>query len=335
MSNENQLVSSQYTLFGSSKYWILTNHGISTDFLVKIGHNFNITTKYIDIIFNFHNMNITGHYNSNNSREKKVINEFKSDWKDLLLGKSIKKDVIFLTKNPINRFIEAIVDEKLQIFDNEQILHNIFLKKSLYKNFGNEISDEFIKWADNKHNKQFRELFQEENLIPLKFKNIIEQILFDLILPILKNDNFQECHRLYHDISHTYQNLYFLHNMLFNPPINFLKEKVSIIDIDRENLLKFLNIKYGMDLHFEKDNPNITVPYLVVLDKLSNSNLYKDIEEALKPQVKLWKSITKKQYPSEIYNTTSMKPWVNKIEDNDVLAKNQKHINNYYTQNND
>jgi hypothetical protein len=123
--------------------------------------------------------------------------------------------------------------------------------------------------------------------------------------------------------------------MLFNPPINFLKEKVSIIDIDRENLLKFLNIKYGMDLHFEKDNPNITVPYLVVLDKLSNSNLYKDIEEALKPQVKLWKSITKKQYPSEIYNTTSMKPWVNKIEDNDVLAKNQKHINNYYTQNND
>ncbi len=344
MSRENQLISAKYILFGSAKYWILTNHGIYTDFLTKTGHNSDINAQNIDIIFDFHNMNIKEHANPNNSRDKKAINEFKSDWKDLLLGKSIKKDVIFLTKNPKNRFIRGIIDEKLKDLDNninidgQGVLNNIFFRKSIGKHFGKELSNEFFNWG---HNKSLIRLFQESQPVPLKFKNILEQIIFDLILPTLKNDNIQQRINLYYESNYTYQNLYFLHHMLFNPPTNAIKEKVSVVDVDRENLLKLLNIKYGMDLHFEKDLDDTILPYLIILNKFCDTNLFRDIDIDLETDIKLWKSLSKKQYPPETYNTTSMNPWVNTMEeyyehiDHGSGPNFQTRVNNHYTDNNE
>jgi len=321
MNQNNQLIAAKYTLFGSTKYWILTNHGISTDFLTETGHNSDSTTQYVDVVFDFNTMDIIEFDNT-------TFNDFKVDWEQLLLGKSIKKDVIFLTKNPISRFIRAIVDEKIQILGNGGVSTNVFLRKSLYKNFGKELSDEFFNWHNGK---RFHELFQEDNFIPLKFKKILEQIILDFIVPVFKNDNIKECINLYYESNHTYQNLYFLHNMWFNPPTNFLKEKVSIIDIDREDILKLFNIKYGMGLSFEKDKYSNDFPYLIVRNSISNNTLYNDIEETLRAQLELWNSLIKKQYPVEIYNTTSMSPWVNEIETNNI----EKRLNNYYIQNNE
>jgi|TARA_B110000967_G_scaffold840_1_gene855 hypothetical protein len=288
MNRDYQLITAKYTLFGSPKYWILTNHGISTNFLVETGHSYDDSVQSIDINFDFNTLDII---NSDDNIGKKEFNNFKIDWKQILLGKSIKKDIIFLTKNPINRLIQGIVDEKLQILENHNLLSSLILKTSLYTNFGKKLSDEFSDWHDSK---QFHELFQEDISIPLEFKKILEQIILDFIIFELKNDNIKECINLYYKSNHTYQNLYFLHNMWFKPPTNFLKEKVSIIDIDRECLLKVFNNKYGMGLFYKN---NSTSPYSAVLDVLQNreDSLYEDIEVIMNGQVVLWKSLIKRQ----------------------------------------
>ena len=207
------------------------------------------------------------------------IIDFCKDWEKLLKGISFDMEFVFLMRNPIDKFIVGFMQDEL--FKNFQIDSPIIIELlEKYKN-KNEL-DIFYKF----HKEEFLKYNNSEwwHTPNLELPNDVYNVLSYLIKNILQNWMSDIKNITQYRTGHKNTNLFLYYKLLFNSKID--KTKIKILDIDYENIFKYLNKKYELELDTEYDqkyNPNAPVlkliakNYMIEYQNIINAILSNDI----------------------------------------------------------
>lgn len=187
--------------------------------------------------------------------------EFSKDWESLLNGNKIEKDFIFLMRNPIDKFIVGVMQDFLfkDFFVDSPIISDLLTK---YEN------KEELKEFYDFHNKEFSETGNAEwwHSPPIKFSTEVYNVLSYLIKCILEKWMSDVKNIPDYRTGHKNTALFLYYKILFNSNID--KNKIKIIDIDKENIFNYLNEKYDLKLNVEfKQKFNLNHPLIKIMAK--------------------------------------------------------------------
>jgi hypothetical protein len=259
MNIDNTILSSIFC-YKSKKFYILTLPKIASSWLYEVflnNHNLrdipkNKLKNKDDNSVGINQITLNTAFNPNEVSYD--IIEFSKDWANLIDGSVIDSDVIFLMRDPIDKFITGIMQD--------------FIFKEFKMN-----SPHILKILNTYPNKKELEqffVFDKENTPQLNdewwhnpgmyWPEYTYNVMYYIVSSILENwisdvDNIQDYRQ-----SHSSLNLFLYYKILFNS--NIKKDTIKIVDIDTENIYDYLVKNYNMPIHNDfntKLNPTADV----------------------------------------------------------------------------
>jgi hypothetical protein len=277
-----------FKLFNHNDCWIITREKIASSWLVE-----QFEYKWNEFFVETETYNVTFKSLSDLNNEATTVElqqKFLEDWNNFKSGKNHTKNFIFLTKNPIHRFISAWIQDfimrKIYNLDEE--------RNRLLKYFNKDVVDKFIQFA-KEQSSEGEKTFPDVSSLPAEFEEIYEEFCFPRDF-----DFFNVSAEKYYDNmndTHTTDNLLLMWEFLFDKRFN-TNNKLHIIDIDFENLENTLQNKFSIPLKKEKVFDNSRGNYLKSKSYkyLSNPQHRKLINSFLFPHLLLWFNIIYKIY---------------------------------------
>ena len=242
-----------FTAFNYDNCWILTREKIASSWLIEqfnyIWINIEIDTVSYEVTFDDRRATIAGdEYN-------KLIYKFLNDWNELKLSTDAKSNFIFLTRNPIHRFISGWVQDnimsKIHFLDEEH--------SRLLKYFHFELVDKFIDFVKKECNEPGN-TFPDVKSIPEEFSNIYEEFCFPRDNDYFNSDLYTYFYNLSSN-THTKETIFFLWQLMFTKPF-VSSTNLHFVDIDLEDIKETLYNKFNINFRKEDVFSNTRSDYL-------------------------------------------------------------------------
>jgi len=242
-----------FTAFYSNNCWILTRQKIASSWLIEQFNRIWITVEIdpisYDISFDKRRLTVT------DEQYDELSHKFLSDWNELKRNPSAESHFIFLTKNPIHRFISGWVQDnimaKIHFLDEEH--------ERLLKYFDVELVDKFIEFVKQQINEP-QNTFPDTPSLPVEFSNIYDEFCFPRNCDYFNTDINTYVYHISSD-THSKEVIYFLWQLLITKPF-VANDNVHIIDIDLENIKQILPEKFNVDFKHENAYSNTRGDYL-------------------------------------------------------------------------
>jgi hypothetical protein len=230
-----------FKLFNYNDCWIFTKEKIASSWLVEqFNYNWNeisIDSETYEVSFK-HIPEVV-----NETTTVELQQKFLDDWNSFRSGKNNTKNFIFLTRNPIHRFVSAWIQDfimrKIYNLDEEA--------NRLLNYFDKEIVDKFIEFSKEKTN-IIGNKFPDVSSLPVEFGEIYDEFCFPRDFNFFKSSITTYVNTM--NDTHTRENLFLLWEFVFNTPFN-TNNKLYIIDIDLEKLQDTLKNKFNIPLREE------------------------------------------------------------------------------------
>ena len=236
-------------------------------------------------------------YDYDNDPHSKTAIERNKMWESLVLGKSCKKDFIFLIRNPLEKVVTGFVQDVLNYNLNEKCTKTIVFKNYISSLGYSEYEvDSFLDYYDPRtHDQRFPNVnkFGPDNIFLPMFYHVLETII----------DNwFSDVPRVIREVNegHMSNNLIFILKLLNFPPHKFDSSKIRIMDINRQDIGATLNGLYGTKINTKKMHARDPVfKHLVYLAFYKHINL---LSSFLNTELVMYSEIINKLYPCGMYN---------------------------------
>ena len=290
-----------YKVFMAENVWILTKEKIASSWLKDV-----FDYDWITVSFNQETQVVSIdplHLQQNSSLEEnkfnKLSNDFINDWNLLINSSELKKEFIFLIKNPIHKFITGWIQDNIMRKINDGFIDDEKLRlASHFTDFEIEQFFNYIKNIPKPDN--VRNQFPDVTELPIEFKNIYEEF----ILPSQYDYFRRDVNDVIYDMTsgHSSQNLYMLWDMLFHNKLNIDISKIQIIDIDIQDLEYTLFKKYNIFINERSTYRHTRGIYLK--NKVHNYmiNQHNLINSVLSLQLFFWFEIISKVYSKEFHH---------------------------------
>lgn len=248
--------------FSSKKFFIATLPKIASSWLHEVYKNNDIWDLPENTILTGSNSVLINQINLESKLYDKPsyhVVEFSKEWNNLIHGNTTDKDFIFLIRNPIEKFIVGFMQELIYqklILDSPDMI-------DLLEKYENKDDLKVFYWYKNNQivnykNRDWWHVPKEDwtieiyNVISYLLKNVI-----DIWIPYhLNTQNIKELRN-----GHMTTNLFLCYKMIFNSKID--KNKLFILDIDKENIFNYINKNYDLDLNDSYNRKiNDSVPIL-------------------------------------------------------------------------
>lgn len=233
--------------------WVYQLYEYHPEFRDNGGYDINMDNNNVDL----HQLTLA--INPNNDTSKDVF-QFYNDWNKLLKGNTPDIDFIFLMRNPVEKLISGVMQD---IILNKLSQENIFDNITNYRNIHN--LNEFKKFNyDNIQNNE-REWWFNPNLI---WSEIVSDVMSHIINNMIDNwmSDVENLSQLKN--GHKTINLFLYYKILFNSKLDL--NKIKILDIDSENLYKYLTNTYSIEINKNLDEKiNLSASFIKNLVKKS------------------------------------------------------------------
>jgi hypothetical protein len=258
--NDSKIYSEMDNIFcyNSKKFFILTLPKIASSWIHEL------FLKYKDIgdrpfddtlSNNFNMCSLTLKIGELDNNVSDDVREFANEWENLINGKSSHKDFIFLMRDPIDKFVTGAMQD--DIFNNFKINSSDILESLNMHSNKDELN---VFWEFHKNQTQYNEDIEWWHDIDLRWPIEVYNVMSTLIDNIVTNWILNIDNLKYFKTGHKSTHLFTYYKILFISKID--KNKLTILDIDSENLGSFLKSKYNIPLNDDdifKINPTTIV----------------------------------------------------------------------------
>jgi len=224
--------------------------------------------------------------------------KFRNDWTSLLQGKEIDKQIIFLTRNPIQKFITGLVQDFVLTDLDKHIVKTPWFRDLMIKEKHEPVLvDSFIRRACGVY-------FPDLSSLSLYHKDIYESSIKFTLDKILNDSGFKKTFDVFTN-GHMFQSQLELYDFIMNPPTEFNISAIKILDINKEDLQLTLE-SFGettppqitnerkFNSHPHKRSPIIQETVRHILSKHGDM-----INQLLLPNLYGWINLLKITYPTD------------------------------------
>lgn len=284
----------EFDLHYTQDTWLLTQPKVASQWCNKHSqfiHKLTISYSNLECV-------ISKEINDNEGNEEQRLSKlkaFKKDWDAILEGKVPKRKVTFLTRNPINKFVAAVVQDVILRSLQLKFITSPYFKIVLEKKFEKHLVLEFLTWASKQAN------YDNLSTIPPKYFDLYYYIIDSLV-----DDYFLNTKELIETCTdgHKIMCNQFLLKLLCYPPQEFNSEYIEIIDIERQDLGKTFYSKYGYDTPSKKENERGTLMRYCSFNTMhKHSSL---ICWLIEYEILAYNELVKRLYPQSLYDSEKL-----------------------------
>lgn len=294
-----------FNLYDLKTSWVLTHPKIASSFMDFYGRTETQSQAQLSVYFTTGFKGINSSVGSDATQKKSCIN-FCSDWESLLQGKEIDKKIIFLTRNPIQKFITGLVQDFVLPELDEHIISTTWYRDlmieekhdpHLIDRFIRNVKDGTLQRAVNSSGQ-----FPDCHELPIKYKDIYESSIKHTLDGIPNERGFQNIVDTISD-GHMGQLQFELYNFIIDPPRGFNTESIKVVDINKEDLqLTLESIGEITPTEILNERRNNKYPHLrspIIQETIRNilSKHGDIINQLLLPNLYGWINLLKITYP--------------------------------------
>jgi len=292
-----------FNLYDLKTAWVLTHPKIASSFMDLYGATHTRSRQ-----MSAHFQNGFRHINDVYQNGKKISSgkHFSNDWESLLRGEEIDKKIIFLTRNPIHKFITGLVQDFVLPQLNPSITSTTWYRESMIdKKHDPVLVDSFIRnVSTNIFNLDNYQQFPDLISLPEKYKDLYESSIKHTLEGLFDGMGFKTLVDL-DSGGHMQQNQFNLYNFIIDPPKGFNIKAIKVVDIHKEDLqltLESLGEITPKEILNERENrsvPHQRSPILQETIRKIFSEHGDIINKLILPNLYGWVNLLKITYPTD------------------------------------
>ena len=226
-----------FNLYKLKNCWVLTHPKIASSFMDEYASRGASTSLQYQIQFGEGFKYIQSCHASELDPSTQEPN-FSNEWESLLRGEEIDKKIIFLTRNPIHKFITGLLQDIVLPQLNPSIISTPwYLESMIDEKHDPVLVDSFIREVEDGRIGDFggQALFPDLDVLEGKYKDLYESTIKHTLDGYPKESGFKAVYDSIQD-GHRTQLQLELYNFIIDPPTGFNIKAIKVVDIHKEDL---------------------------------------------------------------------------------------------------
>jgi len=230
---DNKNNSLWFNLYELKNTWVLTHPKIASSYMDFYQRSHPDEIMQMSVHFQEEFLDINSIHSAGTLRNTE---KFRNDWTSLLQGKEIDKQIIFLTRNPIQKFITGFVQDFVLPELNDHTINTVWYRDAMIEaKYEPVLIDSFIGKVVSGSTKNRNHQFPDLNTLSIKYKDIYESSIKYTLDGFPNERSFEQVVDTLSD-GHMKQLQFEVYNFIINPPVGFNISAIKIVDINKEDL---------------------------------------------------------------------------------------------------
>lgn len=219
---------------------------------------------------------------------------FALDWNNIVEGKKPKRKVIFLTRNPLDKWVTGLHQDVITQYLETSFITSPFFRTSLQPKFSPYDIDLFQRFLRDNDEKGGLDGLSD---LPIQLLPICWEAI-----KVTLDDYFSNTNGLFQTSFEGHKSLVntFILKLIKYPPKDFLSEYVSFVDIDKQDIGATLSDIYGYNTNSKKYNPRGKVSKYILWNLL-NKHYRNIVQYLLQDEIGAYNDYITDIYPKELY----------------------------------
>ena len=219
---------------------------------------------------------------------------FALDWNNIVEGKKPKRKVIFLTRNPLDKWVTGLHQDIISQYLETSFISSPFFRTSLQPKFSPYDIDLFQRFLRQNDSRGGLDGIKQ---LPIQLLPICWETI-----KVTLDDYFSNTNGLFQTSFEGHKSL--VNSLLLKitkyPPKDFLSEYVEVIDIDKQDIGATLSDTYGYNTNSKKYNYRGKVSKYILWNLL-NKHYSNIVQYLLQDEIGAYNDYITDIYPKELY----------------------------------